>query len=401
MSEPLVVIDADVLGRQRTGDETYVRGLLRELAARRATCGFAAVTRRPDLVPDGNRAGRAAGSQPGRAHGGLTCRGCSGACGPRSRTSSTRSRSRCPCPAVVTVHDLSFERDSSVMGAARPADLQDGRPPLRAPGRACARRLGADEARPDRALRHSRRRRSSSRRTASIPPSRPRARARTASRTRSSSARSSRARTRRPRSRRWRCWATARRGSSSSARTRRTDRRGASRRAERPRATASSSATTCPQEELAALYRGAACLVFPSPLRGLRPAAWSRRWPRARRSSRRPPARCRRWRATRRSWWSERNPVALAGGIERAHRRPRAARRRRPRTGAAVHLGRDGAPDARGLPVAAVSVGRDRDLDAGRPGSRPVPGVARAAGGRARARRSNPGGSPSAGEAHA
>jgi len=31
MSAPLVVIDADVLGRQRTGDETYVRNLLREL----------------------------------------------------------------------------------------------------------------------------------------------------------------------------------------------------------------------------------------------------------------------------------------------------------------------------------------------------------------------------------
>ena len=28
----LVVVDADVLGRERTGDETYVRNLLRELA---------------------------------------------------------------------------------------------------------------------------------------------------------------------------------------------------------------------------------------------------------------------------------------------------------------------------------------------------------------------------------
>ena len=31
MTEPLVVVDADVLGRRRTGDETYVRNLLREL----------------------------------------------------------------------------------------------------------------------------------------------------------------------------------------------------------------------------------------------------------------------------------------------------------------------------------------------------------------------------------
>ena len=51
----LVVIDADVLGRQRTGDETYVRNLLRELASLVPETGLrlAAVTRRPDLVPEG------------------------------------------------------------------------------------------------------------------------------------------------------------------------------------------------------------------------------------------------------------------------------------------------------------------------------------------------------------
>ena len=44
----LVVIDADVLGRQRTGDETYVRNLLAELA-QVAPSGIrlAAATRRP------------------------------------------------------------------------------------------------------------------------------------------------------------------------------------------------------------------------------------------------------------------------------------------------------------------------------------------------------------------
>ena len=52
VSEPLVVIDADVLGRQRTGDESYVENLLRELAPSR-DLRFAAVTRRPGLVPDG------------------------------------------------------------------------------------------------------------------------------------------------------------------------------------------------------------------------------------------------------------------------------------------------------------------------------------------------------------
>ena len=31
MSKPMIVLDADVLGRQRTGDESYVSALLREL----------------------------------------------------------------------------------------------------------------------------------------------------------------------------------------------------------------------------------------------------------------------------------------------------------------------------------------------------------------------------------
>ena len=53
MSEPLVVIDADVLGRRRTGDETYIRNLLRELGALDSELRFAAVTRNPELVPDG------------------------------------------------------------------------------------------------------------------------------------------------------------------------------------------------------------------------------------------------------------------------------------------------------------------------------------------------------------
>jgi len=51
----LVVVDADVLGRQRTGDETYVRNLLRTLPEPVAEAGLrlAAVTRHPELVPDG------------------------------------------------------------------------------------------------------------------------------------------------------------------------------------------------------------------------------------------------------------------------------------------------------------------------------------------------------------
>ena len=51
MSDPTIAIDADVLGRQRTGDETYVASLLAELPAVADGLHLAAVTRRPELVP--------------------------------------------------------------------------------------------------------------------------------------------------------------------------------------------------------------------------------------------------------------------------------------------------------------------------------------------------------------
>ena len=49
----MILIDADVLGRERTGDETYVANLLRELPRVAPDLSFAAVTRRPELVPGG------------------------------------------------------------------------------------------------------------------------------------------------------------------------------------------------------------------------------------------------------------------------------------------------------------------------------------------------------------
>jgi glycosyltransferase involved in cell wall biosynthesis len=115
MSPPLVVIDADVLGRQRTGDETYVRSLLRELAAARPSdLRIAAITRRPDLVPDGiepvelpahSQVLRMALSAPRLLR--------------RLRPALAHFHHAlplvCPCPTVVTVQDLSFERDPSVM----------------------------------------------------------------------------------------------------------------------------------------------------------------------------------------------------------------------------------------------------------------------------------------------
>ncbi len=117
MSEPLVVLDADVLGRQRTGDETYVRSLLRELAAAAPTdLRLAAITRRPDLVPEGiEPVELPARSQVARMVFAV----------PRLLRQLRPALAHfvhalplaCPCPAVLTVQDLSFERDAGVMGA--------------------------------------------------------------------------------------------------------------------------------------------------------------------------------------------------------------------------------------------------------------------------------------------
>jgi glycosyltransferase involved in cell wall biosynthesis len=105
-----VVVDADVLGRERTGDETYVRNLLRTLPVPAAEAGLriAAVTRRPELVPDGVEAVELrARSQELRMAWTL----------PRAlrRLGASLVHTqyavplRCPCPAVVTIHDVSFE----------------------------------------------------------------------------------------------------------------------------------------------------------------------------------------------------------------------------------------------------------------------------------------------------
>jgi glycosyltransferase involved in cell wall biosynthesis len=113
--KPLVVIDADVLGRRRTGDETYFAALLRELAPLADEERLAAVTRRPDLVPEGieplelparSQSLRMAYALPRLLN--------------RLRPALThfnyvippRYRGR----SVVTVHDLSFEHMPWVMG---------------------------------------------------------------------------------------------------------------------------------------------------------------------------------------------------------------------------------------------------------------------------------------------
>ena len=112
----LVAIDADVLGRQRTGDETYVRNLLRELAGLAPDAGIrlAAVTRRPDLVPDGIEAVelttrvqelRMAFSLPRMLR----------RIGADLVHTQHALPLRSPCPVVVTIHDLSFAREPGLM----------------------------------------------------------------------------------------------------------------------------------------------------------------------------------------------------------------------------------------------------------------------------------------------
>jgi len=106
----LVVVDADVLGRRRTGDETYVRNLLRTLPGHAADAGLeiAAVTRHPELVPDGvlpvllparSQELRMAWTLP------RTLRRLGAALVHTQYALPFRS----PCPVVVTIHDLSFE----------------------------------------------------------------------------------------------------------------------------------------------------------------------------------------------------------------------------------------------------------------------------------------------------
>jgi len=116
VTSPLVVIDADVLGRHRTGDETYIRNLLRELPPLADDAGvrIAAVCRSADLLPDGVEPLVLASTwQEVRLAWAL----------PRllRRVSAALVHTTyavpvaCPCPAVVTIHDLSFERDPTLM----------------------------------------------------------------------------------------------------------------------------------------------------------------------------------------------------------------------------------------------------------------------------------------------
>ena len=117
----VIVIDADVLGRKRTGDETYVLEPAARAAARRARPALRRRHAPPRARAGGRRGDRAAGAARRSCAWRGRCRGCCGGCGPSSRTSSTRCRSAVAGRRVVTLHDLHFERDPTVMGLARPA----------------------------------------------------------------------------------------------------------------------------------------------------------------------------------------------------------------------------------------------------------------------------------------
>jgi glycosyltransferase involved in cell wall biosynthesis len=111
----VIVLDADVLGRRRTGDETYVTNLLRELPRVAPDLRFAAITRRPDLVPGGVepialparlQEVRMAWTLPRLLR--------------RLRPELVHLQHALPLGfagrCVVTVHDVSFERDRDSMG---------------------------------------------------------------------------------------------------------------------------------------------------------------------------------------------------------------------------------------------------------------------------------------------
>ena len=111
----MIVIDADVLGRNRTGDETYIENLLRELPRVAPDLRVAALTRRPELVPDGIEAIHV----PARVQ--------ELRMAVRVPLLLRRLRPRLahfvhalplalPCPGILTVQDLSFERDATLMG---------------------------------------------------------------------------------------------------------------------------------------------------------------------------------------------------------------------------------------------------------------------------------------------
>jgi glycosyltransferase involved in cell wall biosynthesis len=128
--QPLVLVDADTVGRGRTGDESYTVNLLRELPAAAPELALACVLRDPSAlpadVPAGVRRLRLDVANPYRripfAFPALARRE-EAALAHTHYFVSPRLR----CPAVVTVHDISYvrapelfsRRDRSLLGLVR------------------------------------------------------------------------------------------------------------------------------------------------------------------------------------------------------------------------------------------------------------------------------------------
>jgi glycosyltransferase involved in cell wall biosynthesis len=112
----LVVLDADVLGRQRTGDETYVRNLLAVLPPLASAAGLriAAVTRHPELVPEGAEPLELS-TRLQEVRMALTLPRLLRRVGAALCHTQYALPVRPPCPCVVTIHDLSFVHDAELM----------------------------------------------------------------------------------------------------------------------------------------------------------------------------------------------------------------------------------------------------------------------------------------------
>ncbi len=103
-----VVVDGDVLGRQRTGDETYVRSLLEELGRRDEGLRIGAVARDASLVPAGIEA-RALPVRSQAARLGWQLPRLLAGLSPRLTHFQYVIPPAWRGPSVVTVHDLSYE----------------------------------------------------------------------------------------------------------------------------------------------------------------------------------------------------------------------------------------------------------------------------------------------------
>ena len=112
----MIVVDADYLGRSRTGDETYVENLLRALVPLAGDLRLAAIVRDASLAPEGveplvlttrSQELRMAWSVPRLLR----------RVRPRLAHFVHALPPRLPCPAGLTVQDLCFEREGALMGA--------------------------------------------------------------------------------------------------------------------------------------------------------------------------------------------------------------------------------------------------------------------------------------------